>query len=132
MARFMKSFSKPSLFIFAVIATIAIALAWQQPALASNDTRIDIKNIGNYARVAPGESLPISVKLSNFGSSNEVDITVNYGIFDTRGHQIYTTSETVAVQTTASYIKTLQIPLGTPAGNYIARTSITYQDQLVP
>lgn len=87
---------------------------------------------GLVSKVAPGELLPISVKLLNFGSNNRVDVTVAYEITDEQGTVIYSSTETVAVQTTANFIKTIQIPFETPPGRYIAKSSISYQGQVVP
>lgn len=84
------------------------------------------------ARVAPGELLPVPVKLSNFGSNNRIDVLIEYSILSNTGEEIYTTQETVAVETTANFVKTIQIPFDTTPGIYTARTSITYKGQLVP
>jgi hypothetical protein len=101
---------------------------------AIKDAQVDTGNAGLAVRVAPGELLPISVKLSNFGGNNRVDVLITYGIFANNGNgdQIYLTNETVAVETTASFVKTIQIPFGTAPGIYIAKTSIIYGGQLVP
>jgi hypothetical protein len=94
--------------------------------------RVDTSSAGLTTKVAPGEILPISVKLLNFGQGQKVDVTVSYGIFSDKGTQIYSSTETVAVETTANFIKTIQIPFGTPAGGYVAKASILYAGQLVP
>jgi len=87
---------------------------------------------GLVSRVAPGEFLPLSVKLLNFGNRQKVDVTMSYKIIDAEGTVIYSAEETVAVETTATFVKTIQIPFGTAPGTYTAKTFITYQDQLVP
>src|SRR3989344_3354757 len=98
----------------------------------SQDAKVDVKNTGLSAKVAPGELLPVSVKLSNFGGNKRVDVTINYEIINSNGDLIYAISETVAVETTASFTKNIQIPFGAPSGNYVAKTSILYNNQLVP
>jgi len=40
--------------------------------------------------------------------------------------------ETVAVETTASFVKTFQIPQGIDSGIYVAHASIVYPDQITP
>jgi len=97
-----------------------------------NGAKVDTSNAGLVVKVAPGELLPISVKLSNFGGNHRVDVLVEYAIFSSIEEKIYSTNETVAVETTNNFIKTIQIPFGTLGGIYIAKTSITYQGQLVP
>ncbi|MDP3779304.1 MAG: hypothetical protein Q8R30_04655 [bacterium] len=83
-------------------------------------------------RVAPGELLPIQVKLTNFGGGGRVDVTINYHILDENGNEVVTEKETVAVETTASFIKIIQIPRDVPPGRYTAESRITYQGQKVP
>jgi len=84
------------------------------------------------SRVAPGEFLPLSIKLLNFGGGRRVDVIIEYKIFDKGGNTVLSENETVAVETTASFVKLLQVPPDTLPGEYIARSSILYQDQVVP
>jgi len=104
-------------------------------ALAQDSAVQQIKTSGeaNALRVAPGELLPISVKLLNFGGSTKVDVTINYQILDKNGDKVEVNeTETVAVQTTASFIKNIQIPNDLPPGRYIATSNIIYAGQEVP
>jgi|GEM_PF-944643 len=98
----------------------------------TQNAQVDTSNAGVTVKVAPGELLPVSIKLLNFGGGKKVDVSITYSIINSRGDEIYSTSDTVAVETTASFVKTIQIPFGTPPGNYRAKASITYQDQVVP
>jgi hypothetical protein len=111
-----------------LILTFSVAFAQD----ATQNGQVNNANNGTVTKVAPGEFLPISVKLSNFGGVKRVDVLAEYSILTSAGEKISSTSETVAVETTASYIKTIQIPFNTPGGTYIAKTSITYSGQLVP
>ena len=112
-----------------LVFTAPLALAQTNVGQVS---RVDTTGAGLSVKVAPGELLPISVKLSNFGGSQRVDVSVSYSILDSAGKEIYGSDETVAVETTDNFVKTIQIPSGTAPGIYTAQTSITYQGQLVP
>src|ERR1700690_600530 len=83
----------------------------------STSTSLDVK-------VAPGELLPVSVKLANFGSTQRVDVTITYSIDSAAGVEIYKTSDTVAVDTTNNFVKTIQIPFGAAPGVYAEKTAI--------
>jgi hypothetical protein len=98
----------------------------------TRNAKIETTSAGLTVRVAPGELLPISVKLLNFGGGRRVDVTITYSIFDQNGAQIYATSETVAVETTATFVKTIQVPFEASPGRYTAKASLVYQDQVVP
>lgn len=96
------------------------------------DAEVKTESRGLISRVAPGEFLPLSVKLLNFGGGRRVDVIILYTIFDENGEIILSENETVAVETTANFEKLLQIPPDTSPGEYIARSSILYKDQVVP
>lgn len=102
------------------------------PAVTKGASGVQTTGSGSNSKVAPGELLPLSVKLINFGSRNRVDVAISYKIVDVGGNIIYSSGETVAVETTANFIKTIQIPFDTPPGRYIATSSIIYQDQVTP
>ncbi len=84
------------------------------------------------SRLAPGEFLPFSVKLVNFGSEKRVDIIINYEILDSKNKLIYSESETVAVETTASFVKRIQLSYTMEPGIYTAQTALTYPGQDQP
>lgn len=125
----MKSLSRIAL-VF--LLTSAMGLIFTVQASDNENTQVATSNAGGVVKVAPGEILPISIKLSNFGGNNRVDVLLTYGIFTSAGNEIYSNSETVAVETTASFVKTIQIPFGISPGTYIAKTFITYEGQLAP
>ena len=97
----------------------------QAGALQSASSSLDVK-------VAPGEMLPVSVRLSNFGGGSRVDVIITYLITSDKGTEIYKTTETVAVETTNNFVKNIQIPFNASPGTYTAATSIEYPGQVAP
>ena len=87
---------------------------------------------GVINKIAPGEFLPLSVKLINFGSFKRVDVSITYEIFDSAGTEVYSESETVAVDTTASFIKRIPISANLNPGLYTAVSTLRYVDQQQP
>ncbi|MCX6720109.1 MAG: hypothetical protein NTV36_03335, partial [Candidatus Staskawiczbacteria bacterium] len=83
-------------------------------------------------RIAPGEFLPISVKLVNFGSIKRVDVIVDYKILDNNNTEVYAENETVAVETTASFVKRIQVPSDIKPGKYTFITVLKYPYQEQP
>lgn len=127
--------------LFACVLLVSICFVFLLPfksssvfaqANPSSNAQVATSNTGTAVKVAPGELLPIAVKLSNFGGGSRVDVFIQYAIIANSGTEISSTSETVAVETTANFVKTVQIPSSTTPGTYTAKTSITYQGQLVP
>ena len=122
----------PVCLLMVMVGLIFIPAAVLAQAAASTVGQVDTSNAGVVTKVAPGELLPISVKLSNFGGSQRVDVLMTSGIFSDTGKEIYSISETVAVETTNNFVKMIQVPLDTAPGAYVAKTSIIYGGQLVP
>ncbi|MCR4325596.1 MAG: hypothetical protein NUV59_02205 [Patescibacteria group bacterium] len=108
----------------------AAASAGEAQALALFD--ITLSSEGLRSSAAPGESIAFSVQLSNFGSQKRADVTVFFRLFDERGTQVYAESETVAVDTTASFVKRIPVPEGALPGAYTVETSLSYAGQEVP
>ncbi len=82
--------------------------------------------------MAPGELLPVSVKLLNVSGTRRLDVQVYYSVLSHENESIYSSSETVAVETTASYVKMVQIPYYIIPGVYNVRVTIKYDGQTVP
>lgn len=104
-----------------------------QPFAEERETaEVKTSSGGLVSRVAPGEFLPISVRLVNFGEGKRVDVTIDYQILDSSNTVVVAQSETVAVETTAGFVKIIQIPHDLPSGRYTAVSKITYEGQKVP
>ena len=115
----------------ALVPANALAQATSQDV--TQNAAVKTSSAGLAVKVAPGEILPVSVKLANFGGGKRVDVQVNYKVTSNETNKtLFTASETVAVETTNDYVKTLQIPQDAAAGLYTIETSITYSGQLVP
>jgi hypothetical protein len=84
-------------------------------------------------KVSPWELLPASVKLLNMsGNKKRIDVQLNYSITSLAGEKIYSSSETVAVETTASFVKMLQVPYFLVPGVYVTQVDMKYNWQIVP
>lgn len=118
-------------FLYASFSSSTVAQTIEDQEIIKN-ARVDTTSAGIVTKVAPGELLPILIKLSNFGIGKKVDVIITYGVYNNKGEEIYAATETVAVETTASFIKTIQIPFGTLPGKHIAKAYITYKDQVAP
>lgn len=110
----------------------------QTHVFADDVGTVNIASESSGSKIAPGEFLPVSVKLVNFGSEKRIDVLVEYKIFDNAQKDIYlqkevhSETETVAVDTTASFIKRIQIPYDFPSGLYTLVTEIYYPYQEQP
>ncbi len=64
--------------------------------------------------------------------TRRLDVQVYYFILSHENESIYSSSETVAVETTASFVKMVQIPYYIIPGVYSIKVSIKYDGQTVP
>jgi hypothetical protein len=82
-----------------------------------------------YQQISPGDTMLAGITLYNLGSTFG-DVSMNYIIEDDNGNVIVNQSDTVAIQTQTSYIKSLQIPSNAPLGNYILYVRANYLDKI--
>ena len=125
-------FRKLVTFVCLILTILLIEYSLQALTVESKTTELKTSGASFVSRIAPGEFLPISVKLINFGEGRRVDVTINYQIICSDNVVVLTESETVAVETTASFVKNIQIPNNFTPGKYIASSSIIYGGQEVP
>jgi len=128
-------FRKLKLLVFtgSILLILVARCSFQVLAAESETKGVETGSGKLISKVAPGEFLPISVKLINFGAGQRVDVTIDYQILDSDEDDVVVSySETVAVETTASFVKNIQIPFGLPPGKYIASSNIVYEGQEVP
>jgi hypothetical protein len=130
-----KDLRKIKLLVLASLVLITLAI-WCNSQILAAEPKTNEMETGSgrlVSKVAPGEFLPISVKLINFGEGRRVDVDIDYQILDSDEDEVFFKySETVAVETTASFVKNIQIPFDLPSGKYIASSKITYEGQEVP
>jgi hypothetical protein len=81
-----------------------------------------------YKVVAPGETLVAETKLYQFAFDNKNDIILDYQIQDSDSQTVLKKSETVAIQTQASFLKTFNLPDNLPTGRYILKCLIQSLD----
>jgi hypothetical protein len=82
-----------------------------------------------YNKVSPGDTILAGITLYNLGSSYG-DVSMEYFIETQNGTIISNQTDTVAIQTQASFIKSLQIPNNAPFGNSFLYVRATYNGKL--
>lgn len=119
-----------AMILLSFVATVSVLSAFA----ATGTPRPEILQSGTaVARsAAPGSSLPVTVKLINFGSDRKVDVTVAYSVLDTGGREVLSHSDTVAVETTLSFVKELPIPSDAAPGRYTVVVRLQYDSQEFP
>jgi len=86
-------------------------------AFSQNNFNLEVDVAENDKTAIPGEKVHFTTKILNLANQGRMDITLTYEISGS-GQVIASKSETVAIETQASFIGDLQIPKETPVGDY--------------
>jgi hypothetical protein len=91
---------------------------------------VEVEIPSQYLKTPPGEDIMASIKIYNLGTNNTADALVEYTVKDNKGIVIAIASDTVAVETQMSYIKTINIPENTPIGRYTLYIVVNYEGKI--
>ncbi|MBS3141681.1 DUF87 domain-containing protein [Candidatus Woesearchaeota archaeon] len=97
--------------------------------LKSEDKLLDVKVTPVSDTIKPGEDLRIHVDLYNLGKEKRVDVQLALELVDPDTEDVINiVEEAIAVETTISVIKKINIPEKTPLGKYIIRGTAYYSN----
>jgi len=119
----------------------AVWLNGTRPSSLERDVLVDIDiksirpllnmdlNITNEGkRLSPGEYLMPSINVMNF-SDEHANISLEYIIMDDHEKVVYRKTETIAVETQASFLRSFRLPTDLEAGNYTLSVVAMYGNQ---
>jgi len=93
---------------------------------------LDVEILDKYLEVFPGEEIWFSITIMNLGVENRQDIILESKIITLKDHEeIISKTETVAVETSNSFVRKLEIPKDTIPGDYIVSLKATYANGTV-
>jgi len=110
--------------LYTLICLILIAQA-ASFSLAAEPYNLEIEIPHEYQEVAPGEKIWFTSKVLNLANQGRVDIILEYSLFDERGILVSSRSETVAIETQASFVGSIGIPSEAPSGEYDLQVKVT-------
>lgn len=117
-----------------VVTLLALMLSNYKPtlvgyAVSDGGGNLEIEIPQSYTTIGAGEQLWFTVKLLNLASTKRRDVTLVYAIIE-EDKELFSKTETVAVETQASFVGSLHIPEHTQAGKHILR--VTLNDVTLP
>lgn len=74
----------------------------------------------------PGENVNLQIYMTNIGSMQKFDATVRYLVIDDLGNIITRKEDTIAIQTTSSNNRNIQLPQDIKPGRYILQVIASY------
>ena len=87
---------------------------------------VDVEILPRYKTVFQGEDVTAQIILYNLRGIGRVDVSLLYLIKDMEGNLIAEESETVAVETQTSLVKSLKLPEDVEPGSYVFYVSVRY------
>ena len=91
---------------------------------------ISVEIPDSFLEVVPGEELLANIQLLRLGGERKVNVLLEYLIRDENGNSIVSDTQTISIETRASFVKKLKIPKDVNEGDYLLYVKATYNDQL--
>src|SRR3989344_4791445 len=92
------------------------------PESANFNIKIELPQ--TYQQISPGNELWFTTRLVNLANQERIDVTLTYQIFDQNRQLQYSKSETVAVETQASFVANLQTPTTLKSGIHFLKVTL--------
>ena len=114
------------------IALIVIAVVATNPrinpfAIQDSSFNLKVEIADSHKTIQPGEEIYFTTKILNLANKQRKDITLKYEILK-ENNVITTKSETMAIETQASFVGDLKIPEASEEGNYDLRVTLLVND----
>lgn len=95
---------------------------------AQDSFNLEVEIPETYEEVLAGENIWFTTKLLNLGNKDRMDVTLKYEILDINRQLKSSKSETVAVETQASFVGSLKVPGSLEKGLYFLKVILVTVD----
>lgn len=109
---------------FLLVSIMSIMAQINEENYTATNLKIEIPS--SHKNIRSGESLWFTIKVLNLANKQRMDVSLKYEILDSNKVSIITKSETVAIETQASFVKQIEIPKNSPSGKYSLYGKVTY------
>ena len=89
-----------------------------------NTFNLEIEIPETYESALAGENFWFTVKLLNLANQERIDVIIKYEILDSNREMIALKTETVAIETQASFVRNLKIPENAEKGQHFLRVTV--------
>jgi len=116
--------------VLVFLALVAVGIIFVPKMLTPKDALLDVKATADKLSYSPGEGLGFDVAISNMGSKDEFDVTLIYRILDRNDNTLLSQEETLAISTSMSHRRTIQLPATMKTGSYTLKVFANYADKV--
>lgn len=92
------------------------------------DIKMRIPN--KYQYVLPGEEISAQIELYNLGHTDRLDVFLDYIIKDSDGNEVIQEHDSMAIETSANFVKNIQLPKDLAYGKYVFYVRVNYDDKI--
>ncbi len=105
---------------FLIITTFLVNLTINPLAIAEHEKsfNLEVEISESYKSMQAGDDVWFTTKILNLANEERIDIILEYSISDPNNNTLVKKSETVAIETQASFVGSLSIPKETSNGDY--------------
>jgi len=107
-----------------VVWLLSIAFLGIVAAQENKTYNVKLEIPDTYSETMAGENIWYGIKFLNLANQNRLDIIIKSEILDSSENQVASASETVAVETQASFLSKLNIPADTQKGDYKLKVTV--------
>jgi len=109
---------------FAIVWLLSMVLFGVIAAQEKQTFNVKVEIPETYSETMAGENIWYGIKFLNLANQDRIDVIIKSEILDLGGNLVASSSETVAVETQASFISKLNIPADTPKGDYKLKVTV--------
>jgi len=120
-----------SLLLLAVLAMATISYMeprFQGFAVQDGVFNLEVDIPSSYDVVEPGSEIHFTTKIFNLAGEDRMDVSLRYEVTDEDGEMIISKSETMAIETQASFVGSLKIPDDAAEGSYVLCVTLLVHD----
>ncbi|MBN1792763.1 hypothetical protein JW826_03705 [Candidatus Woesearchaeota archaeon] len=115
--------------IVAIIAIIVLGIMFV-PKMFTKEALLDVMTTPDQGSYHPGEEVGFDLEIFNMGSKDRFDITLIYRVLDEKENVVASKEETVAVSTSTSYHKNVDLPTSMKPGDYTLKVFANYDKKI--
>jgi cell division septation protein DedD len=112
------------------LALVVVGVIFIPKLLQAKEPLLDVQVSAEKLSYAPGEEVGFDLEITNMGSAERFDITLISRLLDKNDNTLLSKEETIAISTSASYHKTIQLPSTIKPGSYVLKVFANYADKV--
>lgn len=108
-----------------IIIIITLFMIISPVTVCAEELNIEIMIPGNYKSASAGDEILTSIRITNLAAEAREDVYLDFWVEDSSGNSMLNNRETVAVETTANFVRSFELPESLVVGDYTAHASVT-------